>query len=37
MVYVTRTEDDDDDDDDGTMWWRKITKHLNFFRVHVMY
>ncbi|KAG6885394.1 hypothetical protein C0993_002357 [Termitomyces sp. T159_Od127] len=36
MVYVKRTDDDDDDDDDP-IWWRKITKHLNFFRVHVMY
>ncbi|KAG6902774.1 hypothetical protein C0995_011922 [Termitomyces sp. Mi166 len=36
MISTTRLEDDDDDND-GPMWWRKVAKHLNFYRVHVMY
>ncbi|KAH0588815.1 hypothetical protein H2248_004615 [Termitomyces sp. 'cryptogamus'] len=36
MAIVTKI-DDDDDDNDGPMWWRKVTNHLNFFRVHVLY
>ncbi|KAF5380579.1 hypothetical protein D9615_004675 [Tricholomella constricta] len=28
---------DDDEEDGGPMWWRKIRKHLNFYRIHVMY
>ncbi|KAG6920213.1 hypothetical protein DXG01_004982 [Tephrocybe rancida] len=37
MEYDKRVEDEEDDDDEGPMWWRKVKKHLNFFRIHVMY
>ncbi|RDB25358.1 Low-affinity potassium transport protein [Hypsizygus marmoreus] len=38
MTQVMLNDDDDDDDDGGgPKWWRTVRKHLNFYRIHVMY